>query len=108
MSIKAALAHGGALVAVLAVVAGSIVGETAKPFGRAEEVVAPGSPAVQICPDGWTQTEGRDPDGGQTLRVCTSPDKRYSITIREGQKPAGFDGEIGRFLSDSEIEALLR
>ena len=108
MSVRSAMAGGGALVAVAAVVIGSIVGETAKPYDRAADVVAPGSPAVQICPDGWAQTEGRDPDGGQTLRVCTSPDKRYSITIREGQKPAGFDGEIGRFLSDEETEALLR
>jgi len=70
VSLKAALAHGGALVAVLAVVAGSIVGETAKPFDRAADVVAPGSPAVeaQICPDGWTDTSAQD--GDAVVRSC--------------------------------------
>ena len=66
------------------------------------------SPADVRCLDGWTETTGKDPDGQIKLKVCTSPDKRYVITIRENQAPAGFDGNEARFLLPDEIAGFLR
>ena len=66
------------------------------------------SPADVQCLAGWTETTGNDPDGKINLKVCTSPDKRYIITVRESQAPVGYDGTEQRFLSPQEIGSKLR
>lgn len=66
------------------------------------------SPDGVHCLEGWTETAGVDPDTRVKFKSCTSPDKRYLVTVRENQKPVGFDGESGRFLSDDETAGYLR
>ena len=66
------------------------------------------SPADVRCLPGWTETTGTDPDGAIQLRVCTSPDKRYIVTVRENQAPVGFDAQRGVFLGPEETAELLR
>lgn len=78
----------------------------AVPVARELGIVA--SPADVRCLSGWTETTGKDPDGQIRLKVCTSPDKAIIVTIREGQPPVGFNGNLGRFLTDSEVAGLLR
>ena len=78
----------------------------AAPVARSMGIAA--SPATVRCLAGWTETTGTDPDGQINLKVCTSVDKRYVITVREGQKPVGFDGGTGNFLTDDETADFLR
>src|SRR3990167_5745038 len=78
----------------------------AAPVARSLGIAA--SPATVRCLAGWTETTGTDPDGQINLKVCTSVDKRYVITVREGQKPVGFDGGTGNFLTDAETADFLR
>ena len=76
------------------------------PVARSVGVLA--SPADVQCLEGWTGTAGKDPDGKIKLKVCTSPDKRFIITVRENQAPAGYDGVEKRFLEPEEIASKLR
>ena len=81
MSIKGALAGGGALLVAAAFLLGTLFGEQAQPMDNALDAVS--SPADVRCRDGWTETEGKEPDSGLSFDVCTSEYKRYTITIRE-------------------------
>ena len=111
-SVRMAAEHYGWLLAVAAMVAamGLVAITNVNPV---EEVASVPlglvrSPATVRCLAGWTETTGTDPDGQINLKVCTSVDKRYVITVREGQKPVGFDGGTGNFLTDDETADFLR
>lgn len=114
---RAASSYGWLLALVVAVFAFVLAWQGINPVNEAEDhVAAPvarslgiaASPATVRCLAGWTETTGTDPDGQINLKVCTSPDKRYVITVREGQKPVGFDGGTGNFLTDAETADFLR
>lgn len=62
MNIKDAMASGGALMTGAALLIGTFIGDTAHPYDRAYDQVAPSSPAVEerICPDGWDATSVTD------------------------------------------------
>ncbi len=108
------LALGAVLVALVAfAVAGwvvnpveQVVDHGAAPVARSVGIAS--SPADVNCLTGWAETTGKDPDGNIKMKVCTSPDKRYVITIRENEAPIGFDGAEARFLTPGEVAAFIR
>lgn len=107
MSVKQALAGGGLILASITFVVGMLFGEGAEPVENAGELASRASGEPQCMTD-WIETKGEEPDVRGKFRVCTSPDKRYVITIRENQAPVGYDGAEGRFLTDSEVAGLLK
>lgn len=66
------------------------------------------SPTGYDCLRDWTVTGGRDPATSQVIHVCTSPDKRYVITSREGGSPVAFDTVAGQFLDVEAVERLYK
>ena len=105
-----ALARRGWLLPLVALLAALIVGTYARPVAP---IVDPliglvRSPAEVRCPQHWVETTGRDPDGQVSLQVCTSPEGRYVITIRQGQAPVGLDTQTGVFLTPEDISWFLQ
>ena len=111
MSVKDALGGFGWLVALVvglsSFVGGAVVEHEAQPVQDVEDFIAPSSATIR-CLDGWTETTGTEPDSAGKFKVCTSPDKRLTITARENQPPVGYDGVEGRFLTAEETAGLLR
>ena len=64
------------------------------------------SPDAVRCLDGWTETAGLEPDGQHRFKSCT--DGRIIITVRENQRPVGFDQVTGTFLKPEEVAEYLR
>lgn len=112
MSIGKALGGGGWIVALViglsSFVGGAVTEHQAPVVQDVEDFVAPPASVNVRCLEGWVETPGEDPDTKEKMKVCTSPDKRYTITARENKAPAGFDGFEGRFLTPEETAGLLR
>ena len=102
--------YGWAVAVAVSVVALVFAWQIANPVEEAGDALIDvvRSPASVRCLEGWTTTVGTDPDGQIKMRVCTSPDKRYVITVRENQVPLGFDGQFGQFLTPDEAAGMLR
>lgn len=109
---RTALSDGGWAVAVGAVILAFVVSWLA--FNPVEEagnaiIDVARSPESVRCLEGWTTTTGKITEDGATrvnLKVCTSPDQKTVITVRENQAPVGFSD--GRFLTAEETANFLR
>lgn len=95
--LKDALGGFGWLVAAIMGVSGLLVGEQAKPVGRAEEVVA-SSPAGFECPSGYETTSGVDPETQTSFTTCDNG--RIIVTKRDGANQVVFDTLTGKFLDE--------
>lgn len=101
--------YGWAVTLAVALLALAWAAYAPNPVEEAEQAVGGvfASPASLRCP-GWTVTEGRDPDGNLRTRTCTSPDKRYIITARDDDPPTGYDATKKRFMTQAEIDEVLK
>lgn len=100
MSFKDAVAGGGAVLAIVA----AVVGFTGGAVIENQADVIPASPAGFDCPKDWAMTGGTDPDSGEEITSCQSPDKRYIITSKGGNAPQAFDTETGTFIDVSQFK----
>lgn len=109
---KAALSHGGWLVALVVLVGALVFATYARPAAPVIDPIidAVRSPESFNCPPNWTKTDDRAPDAEAKVktRTCTSPDRRYVITARENQAPVGLDTLTKLFMSPEELDAVLR
>ena len=99
----AALASGGWLVAIVVGVLSFGGGAVVENQTEVVDEVIARSPLAFECPEGWTVTDGVEPDSGADIISCASPDKRYIITTRGGEPPQAFDTLTGQFVDAEQF-----
>lgn len=99
-------ASGGVVLALLAAVgiAGFLGGAGVENQTDVVDEVIARSPLGFECPKDWTMTDGLDPESGDSIVSCQSPDKRYIITSKGNSAPQAFDTETGTFVDVSRLK----
>ena len=100
MSLKEALAGGGAFLTGAALLIGALGGEQIQPAEQFDDHLNPfaSSPSGFSCPSGYETTQGVDPDTQTNFTTCDNG--RIIVTKRDGANPVVFDTLTGKFLEE--------